>query len=259
MEIRILTQKSEMLAQLDIVKQLYPDFTIEKYGTLLDEMLKANYQQVIVTKNNSRLRPPSTSYYQVSNGQTSFPISETTVYPNVDIGTLEIYVNGIIKPINTVWDLNAVSNQIVFSAGFLKTNDVIAIVVKKNHDYLIENDRLVLISPLLEEDRYTITTFTNHNPDFIRTDRFDATASGQYTMQRPVLDSSYVWVTYNGKPLVANVDYAVETNNRTVILRDGLFNNPEYQNSTVTPIYELNSVISIGNHITSVILCPNNG
>jgi ribosomal protein S18 acetylase RimI-like enzyme len=55
MEIRILFQKSEMLAHLDIVKQLYPDFTIEKYGTLLDEMLKANYQQVIVTKNNKTI------------------------------------------------------------------------------------------------------------------------------------------------------------------------------------------------------------
>jgi ribosomal protein S18 acetylase RimI-like enzyme len=55
MEIRILTQKAEMLVHLDIVKQLYPDFTVEKYGTLLDEMLKANYQQVIVTKNNKTI------------------------------------------------------------------------------------------------------------------------------------------------------------------------------------------------------------
>ena len=55
MDIRILTQKAEMLAHLDIVKQLYPDFTVEKYGTLLDEMLKANYQQVIVTKNNKTI------------------------------------------------------------------------------------------------------------------------------------------------------------------------------------------------------------
>ena len=55
MEIRILTQKVEMLAHLDIVKQLYPEFTVEKYGTLLDEMLKANYQQVIVTKNNKTI------------------------------------------------------------------------------------------------------------------------------------------------------------------------------------------------------------
>ena len=55
METRILTQKEEMLQQLEIIKQLYPDFTIEKYGTLLDEMLKGNYQQIIVTKNNQTL------------------------------------------------------------------------------------------------------------------------------------------------------------------------------------------------------------
>jgi hypothetical protein len=60
-----------------------------------------------------------------------------------------------------------------------------------------------------------------------------------------VLDSSYVWVTYNGKPLVANVDYAIETNNRTVILRDDLYNNVNYQNSSVTPIYQVNNVIAI--------------
>lgn len=55
MEIRILTQKAEMLVHLDIVKQLYPDFTVEKYGTLLDEMLKTNYQQLIVIKNNKTI------------------------------------------------------------------------------------------------------------------------------------------------------------------------------------------------------------
>jgi hypothetical protein len=203
------------------------------------------HSQVIVTKNGSRLRPPVTSYYQVANGQTAYPVSETTVYPNIDIGTLEVYVNGTRLPINTVWDLDTSVNQVVFSTGFLKDNDVIAIVVKRNYDYLIENDRLVLVNPLVFQDRYTITTFTNHNPDFIRTDRFDANASGQYTMQRSVLDSSYVWVTYNGKPLISNVDYAVETNNRTVILREGIYNNPEYQNSTVSPRYAVNNVIAI--------------
>jgi GNAT superfamily N-acetyltransferase len=55
MEICILTQKVEMLAHLDIVQQLYPEFTVEKYGALLDEMLKANYQQVIITKNNKTI------------------------------------------------------------------------------------------------------------------------------------------------------------------------------------------------------------
>ncbi len=55
METHILRNKQEMLEHLDIVKQLYPEFTIEKYGTLLDDMLKGNYQQIIVTENNKTI------------------------------------------------------------------------------------------------------------------------------------------------------------------------------------------------------------
>jgi GNAT superfamily N-acetyltransferase len=55
MEIQILKTKEDMLAHLDMVKQLYPDFTIEKYGTLLDAMLQANYQQIIVIANKQTI------------------------------------------------------------------------------------------------------------------------------------------------------------------------------------------------------------
>lgn len=55
MEIQILKTKEDMLAHLDMVKQLYPDFTIEKYGTLLDDMLQANYQQIIVIANKQTI------------------------------------------------------------------------------------------------------------------------------------------------------------------------------------------------------------
>ncbi len=55
MDIHILTQKEEMLQQLEIIQQLYPDYTIEKYSTLLDEILKGNYQQIIVKENNQTL------------------------------------------------------------------------------------------------------------------------------------------------------------------------------------------------------------
>lgn len=55
MEIRLLQHKDEMLEQLEIVQQLYPDFTLEKYGTLLDEMLKSNYSQIIILKENQTI------------------------------------------------------------------------------------------------------------------------------------------------------------------------------------------------------------
>ena len=53
--IQIVNAKQGMLQQLEIIQQLYPDFTMEKYGTLLDEMLKGNYHQIIVTKNKQTI------------------------------------------------------------------------------------------------------------------------------------------------------------------------------------------------------------
>ena len=42
-----LTTRAEMLVQLPIIQQLYPDYTTETYGDLLDEMIPHNYKQLI--------------------------------------------------------------------------------------------------------------------------------------------------------------------------------------------------------------------
>ena len=40
--------KEEMLNQLHLIQQLYPDYTLEIYADLLDEMLQNHYKQVVV-------------------------------------------------------------------------------------------------------------------------------------------------------------------------------------------------------------------
>jgi GNAT superfamily N-acetyltransferase len=52
MQTKILATKEEMLAQFEILLELYPDFTIEKYENLLTKMLPHNYKQIIVQENN---------------------------------------------------------------------------------------------------------------------------------------------------------------------------------------------------------------
>ena len=47
-----LTTIEEMVAQLPIIKQLYPDYTIEKYKSLLEQMVPNNYKQLIVVQEN---------------------------------------------------------------------------------------------------------------------------------------------------------------------------------------------------------------
>ena len=203
------------------------------------------HSQVIVSKNGARLNPPVTTYYQVTNGQLVFDISQSIIYPlrSVDIASLEVYVNGVQAPIPGIWRLNQADNQVAFSNGTINNGDVIAIVVLRNYDYLIKNNQLVLNTPSVPYDQYSITTFTNHDSDFIRSERFKGHATNRYRMQRQILDSSYVWVSYNGASLIADLDYRVEVDGYTIVLRPGLYINgnddvviTSFAGSTAKPI-----------------------
>jgi GNAT superfamily N-acetyltransferase len=51
-QIKELTTIEEMLAQIEVMKQLYPKFTLEKYEGYLKEMIPHNYRQVAVFEND---------------------------------------------------------------------------------------------------------------------------------------------------------------------------------------------------------------
>ena len=183
------------------------------------------HSQVIVTRvrNNvsRRLNPPVTTYYQASGGQTIFDVSQSIIFPTRSLGLdlIEVYVNGERKPIPGIWRLNQQTNQIRFSKGSIVDGDVIAIVVKKGHEYLVENGQIVLTEPAQAGDELRIITFTNHDPDFIRTEVFKGDQTGQYRMQRPIMNSDYVWVTHNGVILSPDIDYTVDVNGYLVTMR----------------------------------------
>jgi GNAT superfamily N-acetyltransferase len=51
MQLKEITTKAEMLQQLPLIQQLYPEFTEQIYGDLLDEMLPNNYKQLVAFEN----------------------------------------------------------------------------------------------------------------------------------------------------------------------------------------------------------------
>ena len=53
MEIRELTSLEEMLAQMETITFLYPNMTLEKYKTFLEEMIPKSYKQVAVFENDT--------------------------------------------------------------------------------------------------------------------------------------------------------------------------------------------------------------
>lgn len=52
MLIKELTSIEEMLAQIEIVKHLYPTFTLDKYESYLKEMIPHNYKQLAIFEND---------------------------------------------------------------------------------------------------------------------------------------------------------------------------------------------------------------
>ena len=187
------------------------------------------HSQVIVTKDGKRLKPPVTTYYQANGVDNTFNISNSTIYQpgTITVGQIEVYVNGTMIERSKIWSYNQDAHQVTFRKGYLKNGDAIAIVIKKEYDYLILGSGNNIIMRLRElplgNSVIKITTFTNHDPDFIRTEVFDATPSNRYTLGRDAINSDYVWVTYNGQALASNLDYTIDTNHRTVILREGIF------------------------------------
>ncbi len=52
MEIKELATLTEMLAQLELVKHLYPEISYQKYQLYLEQMIPHNYQQIAVFEND---------------------------------------------------------------------------------------------------------------------------------------------------------------------------------------------------------------
>lgn len=53
MEIRELTTLTEMTQQLNLIQQLYPKMTLDKYESFLSEMIPNNYTQIAVFDNGT--------------------------------------------------------------------------------------------------------------------------------------------------------------------------------------------------------------
>lgn len=53
MQVAQLSTLNEMLAQLNLVKQLYPELTLEKYKSYLAEMIPHHYIQIAVFENEN--------------------------------------------------------------------------------------------------------------------------------------------------------------------------------------------------------------
>jgi hypothetical protein len=177
-------------------------------------------EQTIVEVNGLRINPPDTTYYQVSNNQTSFVIHPNEIsQPGIySLSAIKVFRNGIQLNNSRDFLLEQPLNTILFNPNFLSNGDVLAIETYNNTDYSVDEKAgtITLTNPVNNGDLVNILTFTNGDASGIRTERFYATEANFYTMQRPILNENYIWVSVAGKPLIKDVDYAVSANGYTV-------------------------------------------
>jgi hypothetical protein len=186
------------------------------------------HNQAIVTYDGKRLLPPDIVYYVVANNQKTYPVVRGIDYGTVSANDVEVYVNGIKKFVGKDYQFRESKGTISFKAGKVVNGDAIAIVILAGHEYEInetaDGTYLTLMDSVEQtgNDTLRVTTYTNHDGLGIRKERFSGNSSGRYLLSRAALNTDYVWVELNGRPLINEEDYKLDSDRMTVRLNVSL-------------------------------------
>lgn len=185
------------------------------------------HDQAIITLNGTQLLPPETLYFVANLNQTTFPVTYGGQSANGDIDAtqLEVYVNGQLLSLGVDYQYIQQNNIIEFNAGKVNTGDAIAVVIFLGSEYLISTDGiLTLLSNVTRtgNDTLRITTYTNEDGMSMRRERFTGSIRNRYILSRQAVNTDYMWVSLNGKPLAAELEFQLDSDLQTVILNSNL-------------------------------------
>lgn len=196
------------------------------------------------TNIRKRLSPPSVSYYEITNNQTTFRVDNKISRPagSYTDDTVMVYVNGI--ELSPVYDyyLDTTLSEINLLSNRAKTGDVLAIVgmISGEYDYTIVGNILKLEASVSEDNPTTVKviTFTNHDNMLMRTERFRVGDVSTFTLSKPTINDNFVWVYLNGIPLIARHQYELLDDARTIqIAPSSLEVGDDVMVTTINPPY----------------------
>jgi len=168
-----------------------------------------------------RLSPPWVSYYRFNGILLTYSIDSKNQRP---VGTfsnsnVQVFVNGYRLRFNYDYTINSTDGTISLTSGLLTTGDAIAIMAVIDHDYLITDDQLELTTAITNAE-LKVLSFTDHDDLMMRTERFNGTALREFRLSRPVMNDNYIWVSVNGKPLIARYDFLIQDDKQTLEIND---------------------------------------
>lgn len=214
-----------------------------------DEDTNFTYWEVLPKQ---RLMPPETEYYEVSSTNQAFYLGNNIPYLPRSLTTfdIEVYRNGKMLVVGQDFEFDFVDNSVTLSTGVAQVGDVVAISVIKNADYLIRNGQIIFTntSNIFPQQRIIVTTYTNHDENLMRREIFKGyQIRNEYKLSRPVFSIENVWVDFNGRPLMPNVDFDI-TDNIYVRISEK-FDIENTDRIVVTSISDLNSGSAIAYRI----------
>lgn len=199
------------------------------------------YDQIAQT--TIRLRPPYVKYYTVTT-------TNTTTYLALDndgtfvsaSNNVNVYHNGQILTAGTDFTVNGSDVVTIINTSSMKIGDTIAVEsfvgndVSKSlpnfgssysYDFMITGNQL-LLSPNYANNIYftlKITTFANQDSLNMQQKEFIGNPNRTYVLDRPVLNSNYLWITANQNNnteiyLSNGIDYEVLEDKITILLSD---------------------------------------
>ena len=199
----------------------------------------ADSQVIVEIKDSAgrrQLTPPYVSYYQVKDISTienrTFSINNKVTHSpgTYSLNKIRVYKNGKKLVPGFEFVLNGPDNTVTIYPSVLKIGDAIAIlgIIPGEYDYDIISNTLYV--PLISGSGVTnaeikIITFTDHDGMLMRTEKFPRVLHDRYQLSRPVMNTSYIWVSLNGIPL-KHSNYDVLEDMVTVQLNDSVTTKP---------------------------------
>ena len=200
-----------------------------------------NETNMLVRVDNEILQGPVTSYFVIKNNKLNYTVDSTKILPystpisnvsvyvgtkqlslgsdyTVDPGGLTIKINKITYAVyakqtlvvsidtNQGYSYNPVSGQITFASVY-DSSRVVEVISSYKHDILDIQRTDTIISSTLSVEPNTLEFYN-----------YKGLTAGTFALDRPVLDSSYVWVTQNGHLLTVGVDYTLNDDKQSIQL-----------------------------------------
>ena len=200
-----------------------------------------NESNMLVRVNNTIISGPVNSYFKISNNRLNYTIDPTKVTPystaitnifvyvgdkklnlgsdyTIDLGGITVKINKLIYSLyakqtlvvsvttDQSYSYNPATNQITF-AELYSNLDVVEVISSYKHDILD-----------IERTMLTVSSNLSLTPDSVEYYSYKGITNGTLTLDRAVINDSYIWVIQNETILVPSIDYKLNENRTSIQL-----------------------------------------